>query len=49
MSKVIDLELDLPPSVEQIVSYMKDTVLRRSEKGLAGCSGKSATLVVAPD
>ena len=35
MSKVIDLELDLPPSVEQIVDYFKDTVLRRSEKGLA--------------
>ena len=34
MSKVIDLELDLPPSVEQIVDYFKDTVLRRSEKGL---------------
>jgi predicted TIM-barrel fold metal-dependent hydrolase len=35
MLKVIDLELSLPPSVEQIVSSLKDYVLRRGEKGLA--------------
>jgi hypothetical protein len=35
MPKVIDLELNLPPSVEQIVSSLKDYVLRRGEKGLA--------------
>jgi len=35
MAKVIDLELSLPPSVEQIVSSLKDYVLRRGEKGLA--------------
>jgi len=35
MSKVIDLELNLPPSVEQIVSSLKDFVLHRGEKGLA--------------
>jgi predicted TIM-barrel fold metal-dependent hydrolase len=35
MSKVIDLELNLPPSVEQIVNSLKDFVLHRGEKGLA--------------
>jgi predicted TIM-barrel fold metal-dependent hydrolase len=35
MAKVIDLELSLPPSVEEIVSSLKDYVLRRGEKGLA--------------
>jgi predicted TIM-barrel fold metal-dependent hydrolase len=35
MAKVIDLELSLPPTVEQIVSSLKDYVLRRGEKGLA--------------
>jgi predicted TIM-barrel fold metal-dependent hydrolase len=35
MARVIDLELSLPPSVEEIVSSLKDYVLRRGEKGLA--------------
>jgi hypothetical protein len=35
MSKVIDLELNLPPSVDKIVDFMKETVLRRGEKGMA--------------
>ena len=35
MSKVIDLELSLPPSIEQIVSSLKDYILHRGEKGLA--------------
>jgi predicted TIM-barrel fold metal-dependent hydrolase len=35
VAKVIDLELSLPPSVEEIVSSLKDYVLRRGEKGLA--------------
>jgi hypothetical protein len=35
MSKVIDLELNLPPSVEEMVNRMKEFILHRSEKGLA--------------
>ena len=35
MSKVIDLELDLPPSAEEMVDRMKQFILHREEKGLA--------------
>jgi predicted TIM-barrel fold metal-dependent hydrolase len=35
MAKVIDLELDLPPTVEQMVDRMKEFILHREEKGLA--------------
>lgn len=35
MSNVIDLELDLPPTVEQMVDRMKEFILHRGEKGLA--------------
>ncbi len=33
--KVIDLELDLPPSVEDIVSRLKDYLFHSTEKGMA--------------
>jgi predicted TIM-barrel fold metal-dependent hydrolase len=33
--KVIDLELDLPPSVEDIVSRLKDYLFHSNEKGMA--------------
>jgi hypothetical protein len=35
MSKVIDLELNLPPTVEQTVDRLMEYVLHRDEKGLA--------------
>lgn len=35
MVKVIDLELDLPPDAEQLVSRLKDYLFRSDEKGLA--------------
>jgi len=35
MSKVIDLELDLPPTAEQMVDRMQEFILHRGEKGLA--------------
>jgi len=35
MLKFIDLELDLPPSVEEMVDRMKQFILHRGEKGLA--------------
>ena len=35
MLKFIDLELDLPPNVEEMVDRMKQFILNRGEKGLA--------------
>jgi len=35
MPKVIDLELNLPPSVDEMVDRMTEFILRREEKGLA--------------
>jgi predicted TIM-barrel fold metal-dependent hydrolase len=35
MPKVIDLELDLPPTVDDMVDRMKEFLLRSDEKGLA--------------
>jgi predicted TIM-barrel fold metal-dependent hydrolase len=35
MSKVIDLELNLPPTAEEMVNRLKEFILHREEKGLA--------------
>ena len=35
MPKVIDLELDLPPTVDEMVDRMEEFLLHSDEKGLA--------------